>query len=133
MRFTKDSTEESKASGTQPTYLRQTVLAGFVAVFASLIVSIVVLFSISERNYGLATSSSSLHYLWTYGTDSNNHCSCGERKTPQHIFFCRRLRGHRLLPRNAPRVAYTQFLGEESRKWARFVEDSKFFTNICPR
>ena len=66
-------------------------------------------------------------------TDSNNHCSCGERKTPQHIFFCRRLRGHRLLPRNAPRVAYTQFLGEESRKWARFVEDSKFFTNICPR
>jgi ribonuclease HI len=24
-------------------------------------------------------------------TDSNKHCTCGERKTPEHIFFCRKL------------------------------------------
>lgn len=66
-------------------------------------------------------------------TDSNNHCSCGERKTPQHVFFCRRLRGHRLLPRHAPRAVYIQYLGEESEEWASFVEDSGFFTSICPR
>ena len=66
-------------------------------------------------------------------TDSNNHCSCGERKTPQHVFFCGKLRGNRLLPRHAPRAAFQQFLGERSGEWARFVEKSNFFTRICPR
>ena len=65
--------------------------------------------------------------------DSNNHCSCGERKTPTHIFFCRKLRGNRLLPRHAPRAATLHFLGEGSQKLAKLLERSDFFTRICPR
>ncbi len=64
--------------------------------------------------------------------DSNNYCSCGERKTPQHI-FCGRLRKHRLLPTRTPRTAFSTFLGEESVEWARFVEKTNFYTRICPR
>lgn len=66
-------------------------------------------------------------------TDSNNYCSCGERKTPQHIFVCGRLRRHRLLPTRTPRAAFSTFLGEESVEWATFVEKTNFFTKICPR
>ena len=66
-------------------------------------------------------------------TDSNNHCKCGERKTPTHVFFCRKLRGNRLLPRHAPRAATIHYLGKGSGKLAKFLEKSNFFTRICPR
>lgn len=66
-------------------------------------------------------------------TDSNNHCSCGERKATTHVFLCKKLRGNRLLPRHAPRAAIIQFLGEGSGKMAKFIEKSNFFTRVCPR
>ncbi|KAI0517417.1 hypothetical protein F5B22DRAFT_124526 [Xylaria bambusicola] len=51
----------------RPIYLRRSVLFGFILVFILIIVTIEVLLSISNRNQGLATSTSAQHYLWTYG------------------------------------------------------------------
>lgn len=65
--------------------------------------------------------------------DSNNHCSCGKEKSPRHIFYCRKLRKHRLLPGYIPEAAILQFLGEDGEKWVRFVERSEFYRKICPR
>ncbi|KAI0970526.1 hypothetical protein F4678DRAFT_462227 [Xylaria arbuscula] len=51
----------------RPFYLRRSVLFGFILVFILIIVTIEVLLSLSNRNQGLATSTSAQHYLWTYG------------------------------------------------------------------
>lgn len=65
--------------------------------------------------------------------DANNHCSCGRKKSTRHIFYCKKLRKHRLLPGYIPEAAILQFLGEDGKKWLRFVERSDFYTKICPR
>ena len=51
----------------RPFYLRRTVLLGFISVFVSIAVAIESLLAVSNRDHGLATSTSSVHYLWTYG------------------------------------------------------------------
>ncbi|KAK8139140.1 hypothetical protein PG984_002520 [Apiospora sp. TS-2023a] len=51
----------------QPRYLRRSVIATFVFIFATLIAAIEALVIISAKNEGIATSRSGLHYLWTYG------------------------------------------------------------------
>ncbi|KAK8107996.1 uncharacterized protein PG998_010009 [Apiospora kogelbergensis] len=50
-----------------PKYLRRSVIATFILIFAFLIVAIEALVIVSARNDGIATSRSELHYLWTYG------------------------------------------------------------------
>ncbi|KAI1733996.1 hypothetical protein F4680DRAFT_471456 [Xylaria scruposa] len=51
----------------RPFYLRRFVLLGFISVFILIIVAIETLLAISNRDQGLATSSPTKHYLWTYG------------------------------------------------------------------
>ena len=51
----------------RPTYLRRTVIACFILVFALMLVAIEVLLVFSNKNYGLATPYGDLHYFWTYG------------------------------------------------------------------
>ncbi|KAI0549248.1 hypothetical protein F4679DRAFT_547958 [Xylaria curta] len=51
----------------RPFYLRRLVLLGFISVFILIIVAIEALLAVSNRDQGLATSSPSKHYLWTYG------------------------------------------------------------------
>lgn len=65
--------------------------------------------------------------------ESNNNCSCGKRKSPRHIFYCKKIRGHRLVHGYIPDVAIFEFFGEEGDKWAIYVEESEFYTRICPR
>lgn len=48
-------------------YLRLIVLAAFFVLFALIIVGVQVILAVSNRDFGLATSHSDLHYLWTYG------------------------------------------------------------------
>ncbi|KAI0528381.1 hypothetical protein GGR58DRAFT_527268 [Xylaria digitata] len=51
----------------RPLWLRRVVLVGFMAIFASIIAAIESLLGVSSRRHGLTTSTSSEHYLWTYG------------------------------------------------------------------
>ena len=48
-------------------YLRRRVLCFFLAVWALLIVALELLLAFSSRGQGLASSTSNLYYLWTYG------------------------------------------------------------------
>ncbi|CAJ2505472.1 Uu.00g128660.m01.CDS01 [Anthostomella pinea] len=50
-----------------PPYLRRRAVAGFLAVFAICSIAIETSLYISNSQQGLATSSSNLQYLWTYG------------------------------------------------------------------
>ncbi|KAI1748177.1 hypothetical protein F4782DRAFT_551217 [Xylaria castorea] len=51
----------------RPFYLRRFVLLGFISVFILIIVAIEALLAISNRDHGIATSTSAKHYLWKYG------------------------------------------------------------------
>ncbi|KAK4236997.1 hypothetical protein C8A03DRAFT_35073 [Achaetomium macrosporum] len=51
----------------RPFYLRRRVLLFFAAVFAIIIIAIEGLVAVSEKNNGIVSASSNLHYLWTYG------------------------------------------------------------------
>ncbi|KAJ5287532.1 hypothetical protein N7478_003218 [Penicillium angulare] len=53
--------------GWRPTYIRRRVLMAFVIVFCGIIATLEVLNHISSTNQGLASSTESRHYLWTYG------------------------------------------------------------------
>jgi hypothetical protein len=81
----------------------------------------------------LGHSNFALYYERFRHTDPNNYCSCREKKSPPHIFFCGQLRKHKLLLTQTLKAAFTTFLGEESVEWARFVEKTNFFTRIYPR
>ncbi|KAJ3577223.1 hypothetical protein NPX13_g3343 [Xylaria arbuscula] len=51
----------------QPIYLSRLVYTSFIAIFILLVLTVETLLYVSNRNYGLASSVISLHYLWTYG------------------------------------------------------------------
>lgn len=51
----------------RPRYLRRSVIATFIFVFAILVAAIETLVRISSDNDGIATSRPKLHYLWTFG------------------------------------------------------------------
>jgi hypothetical protein len=51
----------------RPAYLRCRVLSAFGLLFIGLVITLQILLSISNKNQGLASSSSNLHYLWTFG------------------------------------------------------------------
>jgi len=50
-----------------PPYLRRTVIASFVLVFALILVAIEVLLAFSNKHDGIATGYAGQQYLWTYG------------------------------------------------------------------
>src|ERR1700729_3473977 len=51
----------------QPFFLSRTALCSFLLLFLSIIAALETLQFLSDRNHGIATSSSGKHYLWTYG------------------------------------------------------------------
>ncbi|KAJ5093992.1 hypothetical protein N7456_009853 [Penicillium angulare] len=53
--------------GWRPTYIRRRVLIAFVIAFCGIIATLEALNHISSANQGLASSTESRHYLWTYG------------------------------------------------------------------
>ncbi|OCT50315.1 hypothetical protein CLCR_06575 [Cladophialophora carrionii] len=50
-----------------PFFLRSWVLVVFAIFFAAVIAALQVIYSFSQSNHGIATSSDENHYLWTYG------------------------------------------------------------------
>ncbi|EXJ62269.1 hypothetical protein A1O7_02702 [Cladophialophora yegresii CBS 114405] len=50
-----------------PFFLRSWVLIAFAVFFSAVIAALQVVYSFSQRNHGIATSSDDHHYLWTYG------------------------------------------------------------------
>ncbi|KAK3382751.1 hypothetical protein B0T24DRAFT_686932 [Lasiosphaeria ovina] len=60
-----------KAAGTQkawsPFYLQRRTIYASLATFLAIAVTLEAMFIVSEKNEGLASSSSDLRYLWTYG------------------------------------------------------------------
>lgn len=60
--------------------------------------------------------------------------SCGRRKSPAHIFYCRKILPHhrmRLMP--SPEVAIPRLIGREYTKFIQIGAESNFFGNIWPR
>ncbi|EXU94940.1 reverse transcriptase domain protein [Metarhizium robertsii] len=60
-------------------------------------------------------------------------CSCGRRKAPTHLFYCRKIQPccrMRLAP--SPTVAINQALGRDFDKFVKLVKASSFFEKICP-
>ena len=51
----------------RPSYLRRRVLLGFIAFFLVALVSIEVIFQLSEQRQGLVATRDSWHYLWKFG------------------------------------------------------------------
>ncbi|EXU95536.1 reverse transcriptase domain protein [Metarhizium robertsii] len=60
-------------------------------------------------------------------------CSCGRRKAPTHLFYCRKIQPRcrmRLAP--SPTVAINQAIGKDFDKFVKLVKASSFFEKICP-
>lgn len=67
--------------------------------------------------------------------DAELTCTCGQDKSPDHFFYC--VRGRRLsrdLTGN-PRTSIANILGtnEGITRLAKWLEDTSFYKNICPR
>ncbi|RKL08564.1 hypothetical protein BFJ70_g16779 [Fusarium oxysporum] len=61
-------------------------------------------------------------------------CSCGRRKAPDHIFYCREVPPRcrmRLTP--SPNTAVNLAIGKDFTKFIDLSKDSAFFGKICPR
>ncbi|KAL0257964.1 hypothetical protein SLS55_007132 [Diplodia seriata] len=50
-----------------PLYLRKVTVVGFLLIYVALLVALVVLGVVDQKHQGLANSTTSRHYLWTYG------------------------------------------------------------------
>lgn len=57
----------SQEDGWRPSYLRKRILALFVVAFCAIIATLEALYRSSEAHDGIAASTESRHYLWTYG------------------------------------------------------------------
>ncbi|KAJ3453540.1 hypothetical protein MRS44_017787 [Fusarium solani] len=67
-------------------------------------------------------------------TEARVLCSCNRRKTPDHIFYCRRVpprKRARLAP--SPNTAVNLALGKDFDKFVKLAKISAFFDRICPR
>jgi ribonuclease HI len=64
--------------------------------------------------------------------DARLTCSCGRRKAPTHIFYCRRLPPrHRMRLTPSPTAAVNQAIGKNFDKFSGMAE--AFFGKVCPR
>jgi hypothetical protein len=61
------SPKNSQENGWRPSYLRKRILALFVIAFSATIAALEALYQSSEAHDGIAASTESRHYLWTYG------------------------------------------------------------------
>ncbi|KAF5232690.1 hypothetical protein FANTH_12861 [Fusarium anthophilum] len=61
-------------------------------------------------------------------------CSCGRRKTPDHIFYCRKVPlRHRMRLSPSPNTAVNLAIERDFSKFIDLSKDSAFFGKICPR
>ncbi|KJZ69782.1 hypothetical protein HIM_10821 [Hirsutella minnesotensis 3608] len=61
-------------------------------------------------------------------------CSCGRRKAPDHIFYCRKIdpvRRVKLIP--SAGQAFNSAIGPKYETFLKLVEETGFFQKICPR
>ncbi|KJZ68476.1 hypothetical protein HIM_01090 [Hirsutella minnesotensis 3608] len=60
-------------------------------------------------------------------------CSCGRRKAPTHLFYCRKIQPRcrmRLAP--SPTEAINRAIGRDFDKFVKLAKASSFFEKICP-
>ncbi|KAM5529171.1 reverse transcriptase domain protein [Fusarium oxysporum f. sp. phaseoli] len=61
-------------------------------------------------------------------------CSCGRRKAPDHIFYCRKVPPRcRVSLAPSPNTAVNLAMGKDFTKFIDLSKDSAFFGKICPR
>ena len=66
--------------------------------------------------------------------DARLVCSCGRRKAPDHIFYCRKIPPrHRMRLAPSPNAAVNLSIGKDFTKYIDLSKDSAFFGKICPR
>ncbi|SPJ84064.1 uncharacterized protein FTOL_10580 [Fusarium torulosum] len=66
--------------------------------------------------------------------DARLVCSCGRRKAPDHIFYCRKVPPrHRMRLAPSPNAAVNLAIGKDFTKFIDLSKDSAFFGMICPR
>ena len=60
-------------------------------------------------------------------------CSCGRRKSPWHLFYCRKIQPrHRMRLAPSPTASINQAIGRDFDKFVKLVKASSFFEEICP-
>ncbi|KAH7464323.1 hypothetical protein FOMA001_g17574 [Fusarium oxysporum f. sp. matthiolae] len=66
--------------------------------------------------------------------DARLLCSCGRRKAPDHIFYCRKVPPrHRMRLTPSPNAAANLAVGKDFTKFIDLSKNSAFFGKICPR
>ncbi|KAJ6436009.1 mutator-like element [Purpureocillium lavendulum] len=66
--------------------------------------------------------------------DARLSCSCGRRKEPSHLFYCRKiLPRHRMRLAPSPTVAVNRAIGRDFDKFVKLAKASSFFEWACPR
>jgi hypothetical protein len=66
--------------------------------------------------------------------DATVLCSCGRRKAPDHIFYCRKVPPRwRIRLGMSPRAAVHRAIGKNFTELTRIARDSAFFEKVCRR
>ena len=66
--------------------------------------------------------------------DARLSCSCGRRKEPSHLFYCRKiLPRHRMRLAPSPTAAVNRAIGRDFDKFVKLAKASSFFEWACPR
>jgi ribonuclease HI len=66
--------------------------------------------------------------------DAQLNCSCGRRKAPDHLFYCRKISPRyrmRLIP--SPTAAINRAIGRDFDKFVKMAKASAFFEKVCLR
>ncbi|KJK73727.1 hypothetical protein H634G_10996 [Metarhizium anisopliae BRIP 53293] len=65
--------------------------------------------------------------------DAKLTCSCSWRKSPTHLFYCRKVDSrHRMRLAPSPAVAIDRAIGRDFEKFVKLAQSSSFFEKICP-
>ncbi|KAM4056736.1 RNase H domain-containing protein [Hirsutella rhossiliensis] len=66
--------------------------------------------------------------------DARLTCSCGRRKEPKHLFYCRKIAPrHRMRLAPSPSAAVNRAIGRDFDQFVKVAKASSFFGTICPR
>ena len=65
--------------------------------------------------------------------DARTSCSCNRRKSPSHIFYCRKVMPrHRMRLNPSPTAAINHAIGSDFKKFNELQASTRFFSDICP-
>ncbi|KAJ6437646.1 reverse transcriptase [Purpureocillium lavendulum] len=66
--------------------------------------------------------------------DARLTCSCGRRKEPKHLFYCRKVPPrHRMRLAPSPNASVNRAIGRDFDQFVKTAKASSFFGTICPR